>query len=283
MVMPEEKKFMELEDNKVAIITGANSMIGKALVKKFAAENWKIHATVRSKSDKKLIQAQNIIYHEMNLENQRSIKKTIQRIQKQESKIDVLINNAGFVLSGPFECSSDKQIRRQMEVNFFGTVFMIKAILPILKKQNNGTIINMSSLCGLVTFPMLSIYHASKWALEGFSESLMFEIESFGIKVKLIEPGGVKENDYTANVEFAVDEKPEYSELLNKVHGTNWFPSFSEPNFIAQEVYNASQDQTSKLRYKIGNDAALFLEERTQGFSNESNFSKIKERISGKK
>lgn len=281
MVTLEEKKFMENNLKQVAIITGANSMIGKALVLKFANENWKIHATVRSKYDKDLIQGQNIIYHEMDLENQKSIHKTVDAILKSESKIDALINNAGFVLSGPFECFSDEQIRRQMEVNFFGTIFLIKALLPQLKKQKNSSIINMSSLCGLVTFPMLSMYHASKWALEGFSESLMFEIEPFGIKVKLIEPGGVKENDYSANVEFAVDEKPEYTELLNKVHGTNWFPSFSEPNFIAQEVYNASQDQTSKLRYKIGNDAALFLEERTQGISNESNFSKIKERILG--
>lgn len=282
MATVDEKIFMVNNTKQVAIITGANSMIGRALVSKFAKENWKIHATVRSKSNKNLIQGANIVYHEMNLENQKSIHKTIEAILKTESRIDLLINNAGFVLSGPFECLSDEQIRRQMEVNFFGTVFMIKAIIPKLKTQQNSSIINMSSLCGLVTFPMLSIYHASKWALEGFSESLMFEIEPFGIKVKLIEPGGVKENDYSANVEFAVDEKPEYTELLNKVHGTNWFPSFSEPNFIAQEVYNAAQDQTSRLRYKIGNDAALFLEERTQGISDESNFSKIKERILGK-
>lgn len=268
--------------NKVAIITGANSMIGKALVEKFSNENWKIHATLRSKSNKNLIQGQNIIYHEMDLENQKSINKTIAKILKSESKIDLLINNAGFVLSGPFECLSDEQIRRQMEVNFFGTVFMIKAVLPALKEQKESTIINMSSLCGLVTFPMLSMYHASKWALEGFSESLMFELEAFGINVKLIEPGGVKENDYAANVEFAKIEKPEYQKLLDKIHKTNWFPSFSEPTFIAQEVYNASQDKTSKLRYKIGTDSALFLEERAQGFSTESNLLKIKERISGK-
>lgn len=267
---------------KVVIITGANSMIGRALIEKFSNENWKIHATVRSKSNKNLIQGQNIIYHEMDLENQKSINKTISKILKLELKIDLLINNAGFVLSGPFECLSDEQIRRQMEVNFFGAVFMIKAVLPVLKQQKGSTIINMSSLCGLVTFPMLSMYHASKWALEGFSESLMFELEPFGINVKLIEPGGVKENDYSANVEFAQDEKPEYLELLNKVHKTNWFPSFSEPTFIAQEVYNASQDKTSKLRYKIGSDAALFIEERAQGLSNESYLSKIKDRISGK-
>lgn len=282
MATVEEKKFMENNLKKVAIITGANSMIGKALVEKFAVENWKIHATVRSKSNKNLIQGQNIFYHEMNLENQKSIQKTIKNILKSESKIDLLINNAGFVLSGPLECLSDEQIRRQMEVNFFGTVFLIKSLLPLLKTQNNSTIINMSSLCGLVTFPMLSIYHASKWALEGFSESLMFELESFGISVKLIEPGGVKENDYAANVEFASVEKPEYKELLDKVHGTNWFPSFSEPSFIAQEVYTASQDKSSKLRYKIGSDCALFLEERMNNFSNESNLSKIRERISGK-
>lgn len=267
--------------NKVAIITGANSMIGKALVEKFSNENWKIHATIRSKSNKNLIQGENIIYHEMNLENQKSINKTIAKILKLESKIDLLINNAGFVLSGPFECLSDEQIRRQMEVNFFGAVFMIKSVIPALKKQQGSTIINMSSLCGLVTFPMLSMYHASKWALEGFSESLLFELEPFGINVKLIEPGGVKENDYAANVEFAKNKNPEYQELLNKVHKTNWFPSFSEPIYIAQEVFKASQDNSSKLRYTIGADVALFLEERAQGLSNESYLSKIKARISG--
>lgn len=281
MEKEEEKKFMEININKVAIITGANSMIGKALVQKFASENWKIHATVRSKSNKDLIHGENIIYHELNLENNKSINKTIDRIVKTESKIDLVINNAGFVLSGPFECFSDEQIRRQMEVNFFGTVFMIKALLPLFKRQKSGTIVNMSSLCGLVTFPMLSVYHASKWALEGFSESLMFELQPFGINIKLIEPGGVKENDYAANVEFPVNEKSEYNDLLNKVHKTNWFPSFSEPNFIAQEVYNAAQDTTAKLRYQIGSDCALFLEERAQGFANESYLSKIKERISG--
>mgnify|MGYP003396829773 CR=1 FL=1 len=281
MVTLEEKKFMENNLKQVAIITGANSMIGKALVLKFANENWKIHATVRSKSNKDLIQGQNIVYHEMDLENQKSIHKTVDAILKSESKIDALINNAGFVLSGPFECLSDEQIRRQMEVNFFGTVFMIKALLPKLKTQKNSAIINMSSLCGLVTFPMLSMYHASKWALEGFSESLMFELESFEIRVKLIEPGGVKENDYASNVEFASTEKPEYKALLDKVHKTNWFPSFSEPNYIAQEVYNAALDKTSKLRYKIGTDCMLFLEERNVGFKDESYLKSIKKRISG--
>lgn len=217
----------------------------------------------------------------MNLENQKSIHKTIEAILKTESRIDLLINNAGFVLSGPFECLSDEQIRRQMEVNFFGTVFMIKAIIPKLKTQQNSSIINMSSLCGLVTFPMLSMYHASKWALEGFSESLMFELESFGIKVKLIEPGGVKDNDYAANVEFASHEKPEYKELLDKVHKTNWFPSFSEPSYIAQEVYRAAHDQSAQLRYKIGSDCTLFLEERNQGFANENYIKNIKKRITG--
>lgn len=267
--------------NKVVVITGANSMIGRALVTKFAAENWKIHATVRSKSKKELIQGPNITYHELNLESQKSIPKTIDKILKTDSKIDLLINNAGYVLSGPFECLTDKQIRRQMEVNFFGTVFLIKAVLPLFKMQKSSTIINMSSLCGLVTFPMLSVYHASKWALEGFSESLLFELESFGIRVKLIEPGGVKENDYGANVEFASKEKPEYKELLEKVHGTNWFPSFSDPTYIAEEVYNASQDTSSKLRYKLGTDCALFLEERAQGLSDESYLSNIKKRIIG--
>lgn len=270
-----------MERKKVALITGANSMVGRALISKFVAENWTIHATVRSKSSKNLIQDKRVFYHEMNLEKQRSIRKTIQAILKKETHIDLLINNAGFVLSGPFECLSDKQIKRQMDVNFFGAVFLIKALLPQLKTQQEATIINMSSLCGLITFPMLSLYHASKWALEGFSESLKFELEPFGIKVKLIEPGGIKEGERAANVEFAAVEKPEYKQLLSNVHQTNWFPSFSEPEFIAEAVYNAAQDNAKKLRYIVGNDCAVFLEERKNGLSDESYLTKITNRISG--
>jgi NAD(P)-dependent dehydrogenase (short-subunit alcohol dehydrogenase family) len=272
-----------VNNKKVVLITGANSMVGKALIRKFSEENWTIHATVRSKSAKNRMQGDNLFYHEMNLEKTRSIHKTIKSILKKETHIDLLINNAGYVLSGPFECLSDKQIKRQMDVNFFGAVHLIKAILPHLKTQKESTIINMSSLCGLITFPMLSMYHASKWALEGFSESLKYELEPFGIRVKLIEPGGIKEGDQAAQVEFAATEKPEYKELLQQVHQTNWFPSFSAPDFIANAVLDAALDTSRKLRYVIGNDCAVFLDERKNGFADESYLTKISERISSKK
>ncbi|MES2691481.1 MAG: SDR family NAD(P)-dependent oxidoreductase, partial [Bacteroidota bacterium] len=189
------------------------------------------------------------------------------------------INNAGFVLSGPFENSTEEQIRRQMEVNFFGCILMIKQLLPALKAVPQSTIVNVSSLCGLMAFPMLSMYHASKWALEGFSESLWYELEPLGVRVKLIEPGGIKENNYSVNVELVKEVSSDYEGLLNRVHHSEWFPSFTQPDEVAAAIYKASTDPSNRLRYRIGNDCELLLNERMDHMNGEQYIQKIKERI----
>jgi NAD(P)-dependent dehydrogenase (short-subunit alcohol dehydrogenase family) len=268
-------------DNKTVIITGGASNLGKSLVTTFAAKGWNVHATVRNASDEGLFSHPNVSYHTLDLTDTNSIYNTINTIAKQ-SNIDALINNAGFVLSGPFENYSDEQIRREMEVNFFGSLFTIKAVLPFLKTQQQGVIVNISSLCGLLTFPMLSVYHASKWAIEGFSESLMYELEPFNIKIKLIEPGGIKENNYSANIEFAATPTPEYTDLINKVHHSNWFPSFSEPDNIAKRIFEITNDNSSQLRYRIGADSDLLYNERINNLDQEKHLDKIRQRISNK-
>jgi short-subunit dehydrogenase len=186
MVRKEEPNCME-ETKKCVLITGGSSQLGFELVNAFAQSKWKVHATTRNiqKLSEKH-QIPNVTFHQLDLSQEQDIYALMAKLSTQETQIDLLINNAGFVLSGPFEGSSDAQIRRQMDVNFFGTLFTIKALLPKFKTQKKGSIINISSLCGLTTFPMLSVYHASKWALEGFTESLMFVLAQFNITVKKI-------------------------------------------------------------------------------------------------
>ncbi len=265
----------------IVIITGANSTIGREIVRAFLDNNWRVHATVRSKrKSKDLIVHANLVYHEMDLEKPRSVEKTIHKITRQEGKVDVLINNAGFVLAGAFESLSEKQIRRQMDVNFFGALYTIKAVLPAMKKVQNGCIINISSLCGQVCFPLFSLYHASKWAMEGFSESLKYELDPLGIRIKLIEPGGVKDDSYASRVEFGEIAAAGYDAIFDAVHkNTSWFPGFSSPAHVAAIVYKAATDEANKLRYLIGDESSLFLKERLVGFKDESFIDDMKNRI----
>ncbi len=265
---------------KVVIITGANSLIGKEIALRFLNSNWKVHGTLRSKIEHiDLIENENMFYHELDLLDTISIYNVFSEILNIEGRIDTLINNAGFVLSGAFETYTEEQIKRQMDVNFWGSVYCIKQVIPLMKKIKSGIIINISSLCGLVTFPMFSMYHASKWAIEGFSESIRYELDMFGIKIKLVEPGGVMDNNYKSTVEFGTINSEEYNEMLYKVHNTNWFPSFSNSNDVAQIVYNAVIDNTNRFRYIIGKESEMFINERTLGFDDESYILKIKKRI----
>ena len=269
---------------RTVLITGGNSLLGRELALIFLENNWRVYATTKSirRLTNRIIN-EHLTYIEMNLENSKSVHKAIQKLIRNESKIDVLVNNAGFVLAGAFESYTEKQIRREMDVNFFGSLFTIKELLPTMKKNNAGCIINISSLCGLVCFPLFSMYHASKWAIEGFSESLKYELTPFGIKVKLIEPGGIKDETYASKVEFGSLLVPEYEDYFNVVHkNTSWFPGFSTPKFVAKAVYHAATDNTNQLRYIIGYDSNLFLQERNSNMDDETYIIKMTERIFGK-
>lgn len=274
---------MALKQLKTVIITGGTSNLGKALVKCFIDNNWEVHATVR-KTDlaiKEAFNHPNLHYHQMDLENLESIKQTIAHITANIYQLDLLINNAGFVLSGPLESYTDEQIKKQMDVNFYGAVFTTRAILPKMKQQKWGTIINVSSLCGLTTFPILSMYHASKWAIEGFTESLWYELIQFGIRVKIIEPGGIKDNNAASDVEFGLQVFTEYESLINKVHHSNWFPSFSTSTNVAKQMFNIVEENSAQLRHQIGDDCSLLLKERTENWLNETYLAKTKSRIEG--
>ena len=264
---------------KTVLIIGGNSMIGKYVVQRFAGEEWNVLATYSDKRKAPKKTRKNLQFGVVDLENHKSIKKGIKKILKKHSTVDVLINCAGIVLMGATEAFSEKQIHRQMNVNFLGVVNTIQEVLPVMRKQKSATIINISSLCGLVTFPMLSLYHGSKWALEGFTESIYYELEPFNIKVKLIEFGGVKEDGLTSSVILPDKKLFEYEEFQQRIDFRECFPSFSSPEEAAELIYNAAVDDSNKLRYIMGKEVLTYVNERQNFATDESYLDKMKTRV----
>ena len=269
-----------MQNTGTVVITGAQSTIGKHVVAEFTRRNWFVIGSTQSLEG--VEKNTNILMLQLDLTDGESIRRFVREVFALGRKIDVLINNAAHVLSGPFEGSSQSQIRNLFEVNFFGTLELTRNFIPHFKENDHGTIVNMSSICGLTTFPMLSLYHASKWALEGFTESIMYELQPFNIRLKLVEPGRIMENEYSAMIEFSESVPQEYQELLDKIHKTNWFPGYSYPADVASVVYQASTDNTDQLRYIIGNDSGTLLSERKAGIENESWFTYIKDIVNSR-
>lgn len=176
--------------------------------------------------------------------------------------IDVLVNNAGYGLIGPFEPATEDQIRRQFETNVLGMMRVIRAVLPSMRQRRRGTIVNVSSMGGRMALPLLSVYHATKWAVEGFSESLRFELEPLGIKVKIVEPGATKtefggrSKDTTAGAAHA-----DYKETCDRVFANlrQLGARAADPATAAQAIVRAASDESDTLRYPVGLDARALL------------------------
>lgn len=252
------------------LITGATSVIGRTLVKRFAARGWNVIGTVRNLDDNRdFEQEMGITLFQLDLTDDESMLSFQRQVVQHGRKIDVLINNAGRILSGPFEGLDDSMLMDVMRVNYFGPIRLIRMLLPDFKKRRNGVIVNVSSIAGLVSFPMFSGYHASKWALEGFTESLYHELSTFSIRVKLVEPGGVSSREYDSDVQVAGTDLEEYRDVLSTVHGSSWYPSFSDADAVAEVVMDAIDDESDRLRYFIGDDCGVFLRERNYTYEDQ--------------
>lgn len=255
---------------KTVLITGTSSGIGRAAAKEFASKGWNVIATMRNPGgEKELNQIENILVTQLDVEKEDTIKATIESGLRQFGKIDVLINNAGVGIFGVFEATPQQSIRNVFETNVFGTMQVIKAILPHFRAQKNGMIVNVSSSTGRFTFPLLSVYSASKFALEGFSESLSFELSAQNIKVKLIEPGIVDTNfDDTTQKNYTADpELTAYNDYMGKIIKIFSEGDTGERKVTAQEaaatIYNAVTDGTDRLRYVIGEDVKAMIDTRS--------------------
>ena len=187
-------------EEKVAVVTGSSSGIGLETSLLLAKNGFSTFATVRNPDKANAIRNISdkgelpIRVVELNVNSDKSVNDAIDKINDESKRIDVLVNNAGYSLIGALEDLSMDEIRAQFETNLFGTIRVMKAVLPIMRKQQGGTIVNVSSMAGRVGFPLFPVYSGTKFALEGVSESIRFETEPLGIKIVLIEPGTIRSN-----------------------------------------------------------------------------------------
>ena len=239
----------------VVLITGASSGIGKETARLFQAKNWKVAATMREPD--KAEDLKNIVDVEciaLDVTSPETIKSAIDRTLEQFGRIDAVVNNAGYALMGPFEAATPEQIEQQFRTNVFGLMNVCREILPYFREQKRGTIVNVASVGGRVTFPLYSLYNATKWAVEGFSESLQFELEQFNIRVKIIEPGPIKTDFYgRSEVEARKEGLTDYDHFAARVIPNMRRAGETAPGgiVVAQTIYDAVTDGSRRLRYPV--------------------------------
>lgn len=255
---------------QVALITGSSSGIGYETALNLARNGFCTYAGVRNMKNSDILEKKiakekldlNILQLDVN--DKSSIDNAINRIKIEEKRIDVLINNAGYGLVGFFEELGLDEIRKQFETNFFGVLNVTKKVIPIMREQNRGTIINLSSGAGQVGFPGISAYVSTKFAIEGFSESLMYELFPFGIRVIIIEPGVIKTNFFNNCIVSDKSSKKGslYSNSLKKIQNNIELMQehATPPVEVAKVILQALKTDEPKQRYVVGNDAVMILE-----------------------
>src|ERR1700761_2653364 len=203
---------------KTVLITGASSGFGKAAVKLFHTNDWNVIATMRSpEKETELSKLSNVFISKLDVTDKASIKTSVAAGIERFGKIDVLVNNAGYGAMGALEASTEEQVKQQFDVNLFGLIAVTKAVLPGMRQQKSGTIINVSSVGGRITFPFSSLYHSTKFAVEGLTESMQYELNPLGINLKIVEPGGYKTEFAGRSMTlFNIDGLDDYQLPFNK-------------------------------------------------------------------
>jgi NAD(P)-dependent dehydrogenase (short-subunit alcohol dehydrogenase family) len=266
---------------KVAIVTGSSSGIGYQTALLLARNGFDTFATMRnlnkSKEITEVAKKENLPLRvlELDVTNDRSVVDAINNISKERNSIDVVVNNAGYGLMGSLEDSSLDEIKAQFETNLFGAIRVMQKVLPLMRKQKTGIIVNVSSVAGRLGFPMGSAYVSSKFALEGLSESMSYELKQFGIKMVLIEPGVIKTNFVFIKPKRALDTNSSYSQLMNKMQ-ENLFSTLAngtDPKEVATVILRAITDESPEHRYLVGSDALALIDARKNNTDKE--FEKI--------
>jgi NAD(P)-dependent dehydrogenase (short-subunit alcohol dehydrogenase family) len=257
-------------NQKVAIVTGSSTGIGYETSLALARDGFITYATMRNlnkaENIKSIATKEKLPLHVKQLDviDDASVKNAVQAISSETGgRIDVLVNNAGYGLNGAFEDLSMDEIKAQYETNFFGLIRVTEAVLPIMRKQKSGTIVNISSGAGRFGFPSGSAYVSTKFAVEGLSESISYELEPFGIKVVIVEPGVIRTNFGNGLVVARKSQDPNspYSQMMKKI-GTSFeelMKNSSSPDLVANVVLKAVKDENPNLRYLAGNDVEQWL------------------------
>jgi len=255
---------------KVALVTGSSSGIGYETALLLARNGFDTFATMRNMNKSKEItevsKRENLPLRVMQLDvnDDRSVADAIKNILNEKKSIEVVVNNAGYGLMGSVEDSSLDEIKAQFETNFFGAIRVIKEVIPIMRKQRSGTIVNVSSVAGRIGFPMGSAYVSSKFALEGLSESMSYELKQFGIKIVLIEPGVINTNFAFVTPKKALEANSSYSQLMNKLE-ENLFSTIANgtpPKDVANVILHSITKESPEHRYLVGNDAVELINAR---------------------
>lgn len=207
-----------------------------------------------------LTRYENLKIYKLDVTNQLSIDQAIGDVIRDFGSVDVLVNNAGYGLDGVFEGTSDEAIRQQFETNVFGLMRTTRTIIPHMREKRSGTIIQISSMGGRTTFPLYSIYHSTKWAVEGFSESLHYELRPFGIKMRIIEPGAIKTPFYsTSRVTVDTRNLKDYEGFVEKCNklALETGNKGTLPERVAEKVFDAATSSGGKMRYPIAYPAGI--------------------------
>lgn len=252
---------------KVAVVTGSSSGIGFETSLALAREGYYTFATMRDVKKENAIkeiakkESLKLEILDLDVDKEQSVQTAINKIIAKKNRIDVLVNNAGYGLFGCLEDLSMDDLKAQFETNFFGVVRVSQAVIPIMRKQKSGTIVNVSSVAGRIGFPVSPAYISSKFALEGLSESMRYELSPFGINTIIIEPGVIKTN-FMPSTKRSVKPDSAYKEITNKViTGITMMAEMGTPaQEVAKTIIKALKSENPLPRYPVGNDAVMFLE-----------------------
>jgi NAD(P)-dependent dehydrogenase (short-subunit alcohol dehydrogenase family) len=278
-----------MKAEKVAVVTGTSTGIGYETSLILARNGFLTYATMRNldKSENiKLIATKEnlpIRINQLDVTNDASVKNAVQTILSETGRIDVLVNNAGYVLSGAFEDLAMDEIKAQYETNVFGLIRTTQAVLPTMRKQKSGIIVNISSAAGRFGYPSGSAYVSTKFAVEGLSESMSYELEPFGIKVAVVEPGVIRTNIFNSVVVAKKSQEPNspYSQIMQKM-ATGFEDMLknasSSADLVAKVVLSAVTNENSNIRYLAGKDVETWLDGK-RNMSDEEFYKMMKQNL----
>lgn len=245
------------------LITGTSSGIGKATAQYFAQQGWQVAATMRSpEKDTELAATPGIRVFKLDVTDNASIAAAFDAAEAALGPIQVVVNNAGYGVDGVFEAMSDEVIEKQFDTNVFGLMRVTREAIRRMRAQGGGTIVQIASMGGRLAFPLYSIYHGTKWAVEGFSEALQYELRGQNIKLRVVEPGAIKTDFYHTGRVFV---KPDYTDAYNTLVEKGVSVSMdtgnkgADPSVVARAILKAATDRSWKLRYPVGAPAPLLL------------------------
>jgi short-subunit dehydrogenase len=249
---------------KTVLITGCSSGIGRATALYFADRGWNVIATVRDMEGKCAdLKGHKVIdLVRLDVTDIGSIESAVKLARDKYKTVDVVVNNAGYSVSGVFEASTSEQARKQFGTNVLGLMDVTREVIPIMRAQGSGVIINVSSIGGRVASPLYSLYQSTKFAVEGFSESLFYELRSQNIKVKLVEPGTIKTDFYGRSMDKVNLNVPDsYRRFVESASrtGEKIIEKGSTPDVVAKCIYDAANDGSWRLRYHTGKYSTLLL------------------------